>query len=227
MNDLNRGHEYEFEPQFGLPEPLPNTERIVWQGSPDWRSMARHVFHLRKLAVYFGLMIGLRVFVLLVDGESVAVAATSALWLLTLAAVSMGILAVMAYLSASTTVYTITTRRVIMRVGIVLTLTFNLPLRCIASADFRQLGRGTADIPLQLMGSDKIAYLHLWPHARPWRYARPEPMLRCVPQGRSVADTLARVWSEENQAAGGLPQSLGSDAPRNDSAQGGRHPQPA
>lgn len=76
MNDLNRGHEYEFEPQFGLPEVLPSNEQVIWQGSPDWRAMARHVFHLRKLAVYFGVIIGLRVFVLLVNGEGLAVAVT-------------------------------------------------------------------------------------------------------------------------------------------------------
>lgn len=227
MNDLNRGHEYEFEPQFGLPEVLPSNERVIWQGSPDWRAMARHVFHLRKLTVYFGVLIGLRVFVLLVDGEGPAVAATSALWLLTLSTAAMGMLALMAYFSARTTVYTITNRRIVMRVGIVLTLTFNFPMRCIASAGFRALSRSTADIPLQLMGSDKIAYLHLWPHARPWRYARPEPMLRCVPEGRLVADILARAWSEDLQAAGITPKLDVHHGTNQGSAQGGRHPQPA
>ena len=36
----NLGHEYEFEPQFGLPERLPSDEFIVWQGSPDIGALA-------------------------------------------------------------------------------------------------------------------------------------------------------------------------------------------
>ena len=40
----------------------------------------------------------------------------------------------MAWLSARNTVYTITDRRVVMRIGIVLTLTFNLPFKRIAAA---------------------------------------------------------------------------------------------
>ena len=33
-------HEHEFEPQFGLPERLPDSERLLWQGSPSWRALA-------------------------------------------------------------------------------------------------------------------------------------------------------------------------------------------
>ena len=46
-------HEHEFEAAPGLPEPLPAGERILWQGAPDWRALAVHVFHVRKLAAYF------------------------------------------------------------------------------------------------------------------------------------------------------------------------------
>ena len=49
----NLGHEYEFEPQFGLPERLPEDEFIVWQGSPDAGALATSAFHLKKLGFYF------------------------------------------------------------------------------------------------------------------------------------------------------------------------------
>ena len=49
----NLGHEYEFEPQFGLPERLPSDEIIVWQGSPDVAALAYSAFHFKKLALYF------------------------------------------------------------------------------------------------------------------------------------------------------------------------------
>lgn len=188
-------HEHEIEPQYGLPEELPQSERILWQGSPDWKSMARHALHLRKLVVYFAVIIAIRVFVVLTDGLGFQTALISALWLTILAASAIGILALIAYSSAKTTVYTITNRRLIMRVGIVLTVTFNLPFKRIAAANFRPLSRGTGDIPVELLGNDKIGYVQLWPHVRPWRYAKPEPMLRCVPNAQQVAKTLSQAWS--------------------------------
>ena len=56
MTVENLGHEYEFEPQYGLPERLPADEHIVWQGSPDVRALAASAFHTRKLVFYFGLL---------------------------------------------------------------------------------------------------------------------------------------------------------------------------
>jgi hypothetical protein len=189
-------HEHEIEPQYGLPEELPPAEKILWQGSPDWKALARHAFHLRKLVVYFGGIIAIRVFVVLTDGLGMQTALVSALWLALLASAAIGTLAVVAYFSAKTSVYTITNRRIIMRVGIVLTVTFNLPFKRIASAGFRQQTRGTGDIPVVLMGNDKIAYAHIWPHTRPWRFTKPEPMLRCVPNAQAVAAVLSKAWSE-------------------------------
>jgi len=49
-------HEHEFEAAPGLPEPLPATEKILWQGSPDWRLLGNEAFHLKTLSIYFALM---------------------------------------------------------------------------------------------------------------------------------------------------------------------------
>jgi hypothetical protein len=92
---------------------------------------------------------------------------------------------------ARTTVYTVTDRRVVMRVGVVLTVTFNLPLRRIEGARLHLHGDGAGDIALVLDAEDRIGYLHLWPHVRPWRVTRTEPMLRAVPQAQAVARLLA------------------------------------
>jgi hypothetical protein len=200
MSDLNRGHEYEFEPEFGLPEPLPATERMLWQGSPDWKAMARHVFHVRKLAVYFSVILLARGITEWSFGGSVSQAIVSALWLLPLALTAIGLMAYFAYLTARTTVYTITDRRVVMRVGIVLTLTFNLPYTRLASANLREFERGVGDIAVGFEGADKIAYVHLWPHARPWQMAKPQPMMRCVPDAKNVAQILTRAWSDRRAA---------------------------
>ncbi len=189
-------HEHEFEPEFGLPEPLPAGERVLWQGRPDWRVLARRVFHVRTLVLYFIAILLIRAVVVTLNGGTHAEALRAAAMLAPLAALAIGVAVGMALLCARTTVYTLTDKRVTMRIGIVLNLTFNLPLSRIASAGLRDTGLGTGDIPLTLAGSDRIAYLHLWPHARPWHLARPEPMLRCVPDADRVARMLAAAWAQ-------------------------------
>jgi Bacterial PH domain len=190
------GHEHEFEPQHGLPETLPAGEALLWQGSPDWRVLARRAFHIRKLALYFGALVLLRAALVLDDSGSPAAALRATVGPLALAALALGLVALLAWLSARSTVYTLTDKRVVMRVGIVLTLTFNLPYKRIASAGLHLDAAGNGDIPLALLPPDHIAWLHLWPHARPWRVARPEPMLRCVPDAQRVARLLSQAWCE-------------------------------
>ena len=204
-------HEHEFEAQPGLPEPLPTGERMLWQGSPDWRAMARRVFHLRGLALYFGVILTLRAGFVMSDGGGVRDAAVAALWLLPLTLLAIGIALLMAWLTSSLTVYTLTDKRVVMRIGIVLSLTLNLPLKRIAAAGLRQHGDGHGDIPLTLREGDKIAYVHLWPHARPWRLARPEPMLRCLPDAERVGELLTTAWARANSVtAGSAPSRAGT-----------------
>ena len=210
MNVKHGGHEHEFEPQFGLPEPLPAQERILWQGSPDWRMLARTAFHVRQLVVYFGVILVLRVVFALVDGGTLSDAAMAVAMLLPLALLAIAIVATMAWLSSRTTVYTLTDQRVVMRVGIVLSLTFNLPLKRLATAGLRLNADGSGDIPLALAGSDVIAYLHLWPHARPWRVAKPEPMLRSVPNAAEVSGLLAAAWAQVNGLPAGVTAATAS-----------------
>jgi Bacterial PH domain len=199
------GHEHEFEPQFGLPEPLPADERILWQGSPDWRMLARTAFHVRKLALYFGAILALRAVSVLADGGTAAEVSKALMLLLPLALLAIAIAAALAWLSSRTCVYTLTDKRVVLRIGIVLSLTFNLPLRRLATAGLRLHADGSGDMPLTLAGTDTIAYLHLWPHARPWRVAQPEPLLRCVPDAARVSALLAAAWADATGLAAARP----------------------
>jgi hypothetical protein len=219
-------HEHEFEAAHGLPEPLPPGEQLLWQGSPDWRVLARRAFHLRKLVAYFGALLVLRVVFLLNDGAALTEAFSSTLGPLALAALCLALVALMAWLSARSTVYTITDKRVVMRIGIVLTLTFNIPFKRIAAAGLHLDTGGTGDLPLTLLGSDRIAFLHLWPHARPWRLGKPEPMLRSVPQAALVAQVLSEAWSRATGVATSAATAPASPVqPANDRTQG--HGQPA
>jgi hypothetical protein len=74
-----------------------------------------------------------------------------------------------------------------------------------------------------LLPPDRIALLHLWPHARPWRVSRPEPMLRCVPDAAAVARLLTQAWSE----ATGLAAEPRAAAPRPEAAAPAGNGQPA
>jgi hypothetical protein len=183
--------EHEFEAAWGLPEALPAGERLLWQGAPDWRRLARRAFHLRKLAVYFAALLLWRITIVWGDG---AAAVSSAIGIGTLGALTaLGLLALMAWLVARTTVYTLTDKRIVLRIGIVLSVTFNLPLRQIDAVRASLAPDGSGDLALVLPATQRIAYLHLWPHARPWHFARPEPMLRALPHAQAVAELLSRT----------------------------------
>ena len=203
-NPLLQG-EHEGEAQPGLPEPLPAGERLLWQGAPDWRVLARRGFHVRLFALYFLALIGLRVVLAIADGASTGQALVGALWTLPLAALALGFIGGLAYMVAQTTVYTLTDRRLVMRVGIVLTVTYNLPLPRIDAARLRSHPGRSGDLSVLLTPENRIGYLHLWPHARPWHFARTEPMMRALPEAAVVAQLLgeALAASAQQTAAAG------------------------
>jgi hypothetical protein len=196
MNAAHNGHEHEFEPEYGLPERLPESERIVWQGSPETGLVFREVFRARGLSAYFALILVLRGTYQYSLSASWAETFAAVTWLAPLFLLALGLFWSLSWLVAKTTVYTITDRRVVMRVGIVLSLTFNIPLKRLQAADVRRIQPvGAGEIALQLLPEDKIAYFHLWPHARPWRFAHPEPMLRGLPAVDGVAVLLHEAWA--------------------------------
>ena len=133
--NVNPHHEHEFEAAPGLPEPLPADERLLWQGPPQWRQVALHVFHVRTLAWYFAAMMLLQATYLL--GEPERNLFKPLLLSFLLSVISLGILSLMAWLTASTAMYTLTNKRVVMRIGIVLTLTFNSLSKSYRSCGYR------------------------------------------------------------------------------------------
>jgi Bacterial PH domain len=183
-------HEHEFEAAPGLPEPLPRGERLIWQGSPDWVQLAIHAFHVRKLAIYFSAMGVLQWLYLL--GEPNAALLQPLLTSAVMASLALLLLGTTAWFAARTTLYTLTDRRIVMRIGVVLTLTLNLPLK--------QAG-GHGDIALALAGKDRIAFLNLWPHARPWQLKNPQPSLRCLPGAAAVGERIQQAWLAANPKA--------------------------
>lgn len=172
-------------PSRGLPGPLPPGEQALWQGAPDAAALARSVFHVRAVLIYFAMLAAVALaFALRGNGSLLPAAATIGGGL-----VAAGLLRLMAGIAARGTVYTLTDRRIVLRIGMALPTSVNLPLARIAAIDLSDAG----DIVLRLAEPSPLGWLALWPHARPWRLARPEPMLRCLADAPAVAREIARA----------------------------------
>jgi len=107
----------------------------------------------------------------------------------------LGFLLLFAWAVGRTSLYTLTNKRVVLRIGVALNACINVPLKAMSSAALKGLEHGHGDIALGLE-SGRVSYFFLWPHVRPWRFASPEPMLRAVPDAASVAALLASARAE-------------------------------
>lgn len=206
--------EFEIEPVRGLPERLPEGERILWQGAPRTWDLARAAMSVHWVIGYFavlaawrGLAVGMEL------GPAAGFGAAS--FYAALGAAAVAIILLCALVMARTTVYTITSERVVMRIGAALTVTLNLPFRWIDRADLALARNGTGSIHLSLKGDTRISYLVCWPHVRPWKIARTQPTLRAIPDARRVAGILGAAASarvtEIDASLGPLPEALAAE----------------
>jgi hypothetical protein len=180
--------EYEDEPIPGLPGRLPPGENILWQGTPDWRGVARGVFHTRLVAAWF-------IFVASLAFVAGGTGLVGALITLGVALLGLGVLAVLARAQAKSTIYTLTNKRVVLRFGVALPKCVNVPLALVGKADAKPAGAGLVDVSLTPTVRFPLAYLQMWPHVRPWKFGSPQPMLRAVPEAfvPMLADALAKA----------------------------------
>lgn len=196
--NIHSSPEHEFEPELGLPEKLPEGEKVLWQGSPDLKTLLLKVFHMKGLVLYFGILLAYRVISGVLDSEALHPILLSVLQISIFSSLGLGLIGLLGYLMASTAVYTITNKRIVMRIGIVLNMTFNFPLKQIESADCGLTKDGCGDIYMKLNKGTKIAIFHLWPHSRPTKWAVPQPSLRCIKNCAEVAQILVNAWSLQN-----------------------------
>jgi hypothetical protein len=205
----------------GINEPLPAGERVLWQGAPDWRVLARRALHVRKFALYFALLLGWQVTSSLADGRTLADTLGATAVLGVMAVVALGLLAGFAWLAGRTTIYAITTQRIVMRVGVAMPIFVNIPFSGIEAAALKADADGSGDIPLQLKSDCRLAYLHLWPHVRPWHVSHPQPMLRALPQAALVATLLAERLAQTGGFA--LPAAVAPSRSVAEHAHAGSH----
>jgi len=184
--------DFAFEPIKGLPERPPEHEHILWQGRPDTLALARDALKINWITAYFAIVIVWRASVGAADA-GLAGAVAFGLPYLGLWVAAMVVILALATAMARSTVYTITSARVAMRIGAALNVTLNLPFRQIARADLNTRKNGTGTIALETLGETKFSYLILWPHCRPGHLRVTKPALRCIPDAATVAAVLSEA----------------------------------
>jgi hypothetical protein len=193
--------EYEFEEIPGLPGPLPQGEKLLWQGSPRPWALARRSLFVVPVGAYF-LLVAL--------WQGVSIWQLQPGWqpllhsvgrLLLLGAIAVGLLCMLGWASARATVYSLTTKRVVIRHGIALPIGVNLPLPQIEAVAIARHWDGTAELALSLPKSKRLSYVVNWPYVRTWHLTRPQPTLRAV----TDADRLVKLLTQALSVAGGAP----------------------
>lgn len=183
-----------------LPADVPPGERILWHGRPRWLPLARRAYRADFVAAYF---VALTVWSVWATADAGwAAAALAAARTLGLGAAALALIAGLSFLSARTTLYVVTSRRLVFKVGIALPIFINIPFKDIESAAARVHADGSGEIPVMLKKGRRVGYFFLWPSARPWRVLRPQPCLRCIADAAAVSATLGAALRE----AAGQPQ---------------------
>jgi len=180
----------------GVDEPLPEGEDVLWSGSPDVRAATRHVVHLRVWGVYMAAMVVL-VGASTLSSLTVADTARVLVLPLLLTAVLLGAVAWLGRAVARSSIYVVTTRRVILQVGIAFPIAINIPLRLIDNAALKRFRDGSGELRLTLSPEVKLAYIALWPHVDVFRnLANPRPKLRGLADpervGQVIRDAVVR-----------------------------------
>jgi hypothetical protein len=185
--------EHGLEPVPGLPEALPLGEVLLWQGAPAWAEIAQRVFLVRWVFGYFAVLALWEVLSTTMQGGTMVAAFGAAALLLLVGMVAIGILTLLAKIVSRSSVYSITSRRLVLRVGVALPITINIPFVAIAGADLRNRKDGHGDIVLELLPSHRVSWIALWPHCGGWSFGRPKPMLRGVANAAEVAKILGEA----------------------------------
>jgi hypothetical protein len=192
-----------------LPADIPPGERVLWFGRPEPVSLMRRAWRADWIAGWFGLVV-------LWNGweaaanDGLAAGVLAAVRAAGFGCVGLAIVAGLAWVSARTTLYVLTEKRLVLKVGMALPIFINVPFKQVVAADLRVFADGVGDVTLTINREERVPYLALWPSARPFHFTRPQPALRSIPNARDVAATLGRALAEAN----GQNQPNAAPAPR-------------
>ena len=193
--------DFKFEPVRGLPEALPEGEHILWQGSPAPLRLARDALGLTWVAGYFAVLTVWRVGVsstYVSFGEALA----HGIPFIVVGMLSCLLIFGLAYMQARSAVYTLTNKRVCMRIGAAL----NLPYTQIGNAGLDVKKSGHGSLAFELIGDTRFSYLMTWPHVKPWQMSKTQPSFRSIADVAKVAEIFsdaaeARVFEPKVERA--------------------------
>lgn len=191
----------------GLTAPLPPGEAILWQTKPVAGRMAASIFHLRVIAIYFAVAAIAVIASVHLQHRPVGQGIAEATLLIPFALAGFGLLALIGRMTARAATYTLTNRRLILHIGIAYEMTISVPLSAIVDASLRRGSDGGGDIAIAVRDGGGTGYVALWPHARPWRFLRPQPMLRALPDVEEAAERIGDALTLFN-AGGRKPAAL-------------------
>ncbi|MEM6857451.1 MAG: photosynthetic complex putative assembly protein PuhB [Pseudomonadota bacterium] len=162
-------------------------EDILWRGQPEPLRHAASAFHTNSVAFYFAVLTGIA-YATSDLGSAITVAVMGVVGVLVLLA--MGIY------SARRSAYVLTSHRLIILTGLAVDKRISIPLKHVGSAELKPRSNGHGDIALEITVQHRLGYVLLWPHARPFRFLRPQPLLRAVPDVENVAAKLAQACAQ-------------------------------
>ena len=177
--------EHEIEPLPGLPGVPPAGEVILWQGRPSSALVARHLLKVRWIVGYFLILASWAVLAGLNDAQPVGGIVFSVAVLTALAGVLIGMIELFAWAVEKTTLYTITTERVVIRFGVAISMTLNLPYRQVDGVALAGLGEKAGMIAIALV---------------------PEQRLICLPDADKVANVLSAAIGQYRGARAEQPR---------------------
>lgn len=189
--------DFDFEAIRGLPAPLPAGERLLWQGTPRFKALALRAYHVRKVIIYFLALVAWRVTVGVVYSQSLHEVLLSCLLLIVSGSLAVGVLCLLAYCSSRTTIYTITSQRVLLRHGIAVPMTMNVPFKAVDGAALKLFADGTGDLALTVARHQRVGYLITWPHLRPGQITRPQPGFRALGDAENAAHILSQALARD------------------------------
>jgi hypothetical protein len=184
--------DFAFEPIRGLPERPPEGEVILWQGQPNWLRLSVDSLNVWWVLGYFIFLFVWR-FISVSDLLPISQAVLVSLPFLAFGLLVTLLLMLVGFIQANATVYTITNKRVVMRIGAALTVTLNLPFTEIENAAIASSSKNFGSIVIDTKQDSKFSFLVLWPHARAWHFKKPQPSLKCIPNAAEVAEILSNA----------------------------------
>ncbi len=158
--------------------------------------IANRALHIRAVAIYLSMIVLWGTASAVANDQTVRDVIIFALKLTGLSLTALAALGLYAHLVTRSALYTITNRRIVMRFGVALPMTINIPLKIVRSADVKIYRDGSGDISVSVESERRQSMVVLWPHVRPWRITKPEPTLRSIPNAAAVAEILTSALKE-------------------------------